>query len=124
MSVDTVLPVALAGSLVANALAAVEVLHSIRYCFRRRVFWRVTPAELTAAGLGHLLRPTMVVSWSGGVMLGDHGCGPGSAPGSPTGPGTARDFPGAYCDACGATAYGSDEQIKTFAAHHVCSAPQ
>lgn len=42
--------VALAAGVAANIAGAVEVLASIGYCARRRVFYRVRPAGLTAAG--------------------------------------------------------------------------
>lgn len=58
----------------------------------------------------------------------DHGPGQGAARGVPTGRGTGDQSGyhregsalGAYCDSCGATAYGSDEQISAFAKQHVC----
>jgi hypothetical protein len=50
VSVDGLLRLALAVSLAANVLAAVEVLHSIRFCFRRRVFWRVTRRRISEHG--------------------------------------------------------------------------
>lgn len=86
-------------ALLANMFAGVELLHSIRYCFRRRVFWRVHPAGLTAAGPSS--RPSLGRPSQAGSAVGD----------------------GHYaaCNRCAGSVFGTIQQVEAFARQHVCA---